>query len=298
MTIFVTGATGLIGSHLCRKLIHEGHEVIGLSHNRKSLITQTEANYKEVNGDIRDINFLQDLFRSNKIDTVFHLAAHIPNASELDYDGVNKQGTINLLRISTNSNVKNFIYASSMSVYSEPPSYLPVDEKHPINTKNKYGLSKLYGECYCDNFARRINVIILRYSSVYGYGGKLPLVVANFAEKVIHNLPIEIIGDGNQSRDFIYVADAVKGTYLAWRKGESELYNIGSGQETTILELAKSIIKVFNSKSKIVFVNKESEYPYRFYPDISKARRELGFMPMGLEEGLALYKKEIVSDRK
>lgn len=295
--ILVTGASGFVGSHLCNRLVKEGYQVLGITHNRINPMTETllqNKNFKVVNGDIIDEKFVRSIFLNNEIDTVFHLAAHIPNASGLDYMGVNVKGTCTLLTESDEYNVSNFIYASSMSVYSEPTVFLPVTEEHPVGNTNSYGVSKLQGESACKRFSNNMIITILRYASVYGKGCRQPLVVARFVDFARNNLPLTIYGDGSQSSDFVYIDDVINGNLLAWRKDKSDLYNIGSGQEITILELAQNIIKIFNSKSEIVFAEVESTRPFRFYSDISKAKIELGYSPMVLAEGLKLYAKELL----
>ena len=297
--ILVTGATGLIGSHLCKRLVLEGNNVIGLIHDRANPILESlleNKNFKVYYGDIKDRDSIKDVFNNNHIDTVFHLAAHVPHASDLDYGGVNVQGTCNLLIESLANDIQRFIYASTMNVYSEPPIYLPITEDHPTTTIDSYGISKLRGEQLCKSHSKYMDITIVRYASVYGKGSREPLVVARFVNNALSNSPITIDGDGGQSRDFIYVNSAVDGTYLVWRKGLSSVYNIGSGEETTILELARSIVKILKSKSEIVFTGVESRNPFRLVSDISKARHELGYLPITLEEGLPLYAKEILDE--
>ncbi len=143
-------------------------------------------------------------------------------------------------------------------------------------------------------FAKRGAFVIVRYASVYGKGSKKPLVVASFVDCAIKGLPITVYGDGGHSRDFVYVTDAAEGTYLTWQKGVSGIYNIGTDEETTMLQLAQGIKKAFKSKSEIIFVGVESQYPFRFFSDITKAKRELGYSPMTLKEGLSLYADEML----
>jgi len=292
MSILVTGATGLIGHHLCKRLVSEGYQVIGLVHNRFNPLTNAlfkSGNFKTYTGDIREASVPYVAIRRNKIKTVFHTAAHVPYTPNKDLVGVNVRGTLNLLNAAYLNDVEEFIYASSMSVYSSPPSYLPVDEVHPTQPSTVYGMTKLASELSCSACVDSMKVTILRYAGVYGVGSEKNRVVNKFIQCALNNQPIAIDGDGNQSSDFVYVDDVVQGIYLAWKKQVSGVYNIGSGQETTIKELAELIIELTNSKSEIVLNRNEVDRPFRFFLGIKKAKIDLGYLPHLLSEGLSLY---------
>jgi len=295
MSILATGATGLVGYHLCKKLVSEGYQVIGLVHNRFNPLTNAlfkSGNFKAYTGDIREASVPYVAIRRNKIKTVFHTAAHVPYTPNKDLVGVNIRGTLNLLNAAYLNGVEEFIYASSMSVYSSPPSYLPVDEIHPTQPSSVYGMTKLAGELSCSS-CDSMKVIILRFAGVYGISSEKNRVINSFIHCALNNQPLTVLGDGTQSSDFIDVDDVVQGAFLAWRKGITGIYNIGSGQETSLMELAKCIVGLTSSKSEIKTTGSAIERPFRFVLDISKAKREFGYNPVSLSNGLRAYLEKL-----
>ena len=295
MNTLVTGTTGFIGSHLCKELIQRGYTVFGLSrsgriHNIKPLLNRKEFHLQI--GNIQDVRFLSDIIRVNNIKVVFHLAAQLPQNKGLDnpfqYFDINARGTLNLLSAAYLNGVDKFIYASTISVYSEPPMYLPIDEKHPVQPSTIYGVSKLEGELYCNIYSKTMNIAVLRYGGAYGNGQPKHKVVPAFISQALNNRPITIYGDGTQTSDFVYVGDIVQGTLLALEKSKTGVYNIGSGEDMCIRNLAERIIELTNSKSEIIFTNKSTDRPFRFVLDITKARKELGYSPRSINEGLSM----------
>ncbi|MFC1964610.1 NAD-dependent epimerase/dehydratase family protein, partial [Chloroflexota bacterium] len=205
---------------------------------------------------------------------------------------INAEGTLNVLNAAYLNNVDKFIYSSSMSVYSEPPRHLPVDECHPVQPSTIYGVAKLAGELYCNVYCKAMDIVVLRYSGAYGKGERESNAVHTFISQALENKPITIHGDGSQTSDFIYIDDAVQGTLLALENDKPGIYNIGSGEELSVHELAERIINLTNSKSKIILTNYDSERPFRFVLDITKAREAFDYSPRSLDEGLGIYMKE------
>lgn len=270
MNILVTGSTGFIGSSLCKELSLKGHNVSGFSLPE---------------GDIRNLDLVKKAMEN--IEVVFHLAALLPHNNPNDptlFFNNNVQGTLNLLKAS--SQVKTFIYASTMSVYAEPPQYLPVDENHSVWSATAYGVSKIQGELLCNLYS---NTIILRYGGAYGVGQDKHYATQRFASQALKNEPITIYGNGNQSTDFTYIDDIVQGSILALEKNKAGIYNIASGKETTIRNLAEKIIALTNSRSKIIITDKNTDRAFRFCLDIKKAEKVLGYSPLSLDRGLAKY---------
>jgi nucleoside-diphosphate-sugar epimerase len=299
MNILVTGATGFIGSHLCKELIQRGYTVFGLSRsgriqNIKSLLTQKEFYLQR--GDIRDVKILSDIIRVNNINVIFHLAAQLPQGNDLNnpflcFD-INARGTLNLLNAAYLNGADKLIYASSMSVYSEHPKYLPVDEKHPVQPSTIYGVSKLEGELYCNVYSKAMNMVVLRYGGAYGKGQPKHNAIPTFISQALNNMPITIYSDGTQTSDFVYVKDVVQGTILALEKNKTGAYNIGSGEEMSVRDLAERIINFTDSKSEIVMADNDTDRPFRFVLDITKSRKGLGYSPHSFDEGLSLYISE------
>jgi UDP-glucose 4-epimerase len=300
MNIFVTGATGFIGSHVCKELVQRGHDVFALSHsgrtqNVKSLLPRQEFHLQQ--GDIQDADSLKSLIKDNRIKAIFHLAAQLPDSNNLEnpftYFDTNARGTLNMLNAAYHGGVEKFIYSSSMSVYSEPPRYLPVDESHPVQPATAYGVSKLAGELYCNLYAKEMDIVVLRYSGAYGLGERESNAILTFLNQAQNNKPITIYGDGTQTSDFVYVDDIVRGTLLAWEKGKSGVYNLGSGQEISVRELAEHIKSITKSKSEMVMNKQGTERPFHFYLDIARAKKDLGYSPHLLDAGLRIYLKEL-----
>lgn len=289
LTCLVTGANGLIGSHLCERLLDDGHALVRTSRQ---------------NCDIRDPEAVNRIFSSvpAPVDVVFHLAACLPHSAQQDYYESNVVGTKNLLATAREAGVKTFIYASSMSVYHSPPMYLPVPETHPVvlnlgckTDQVGYGLSKLRGELLCKRPATSdgIRTVILRFASVYGVGDTAR-VTAKLMKAALENETLWVDGSGQQSSDFVYVDDAVRGILSAWELGvDKDVYNIGSGQETSIQRLAEEIVRVTRSGSKIRRSGHKPRKQYRFAADITRARKALGYDPLPLEAGLNLYAMDL-----
>jgi UDP-glucose 4-epimerase len=300
MNVLVTGATGFIGSHLCKELIQREYTVFGLSHtgriqNIKSLLSQKEFYLQR--GDIQDVKILSEIIKNNNIRVIFHLAAQLPRGEGINdpflFFATNAKGTLNLLNAAHLNGVDKLIYASSMSVYSEPPKYLPVDEKHSVRPSTIYGVSKLEGELYCNVYSKAMNIVVLRYGGAYGKGQPKHNAIPTFVNQALNNMPITIHGDGTQTSEFVYVKDVVQGTLLALEKNKTGVYNIGSGEEMSVRDLAKRIINFTDSKSEIVLVDKDTDRPFRFVLDITKARKDLGYSPHSFDEGLFRYISEL-----
>jgi len=300
LTILITGASGLIGSHLCKRLAEEGRDVVGLVHKTENpmLLSIQHTACLAIEGcDIRDYDWLNIIVDHYHPATVFHLAAHLPSTANPEFIKANVTGTSNLLEACYHKGVKNFIYASSMSVYSAPPECLPVSEHHPTRPDDAYGKTKLIGELLCECYSKVMRTVAVRFSSVFGSGDN-SRVAYYFMKSAVSGQPIQVDGDGSQSSDFIYVGDAVRGAMLALEKGRSgEVYNIGSEQETSVLELANLIAGLADPDAEVRFSGKPAPRPFRFVADIGKARIELGYEPSGVVDGLRKYREEL-NDKK
>ncbi|MEK7611525.1 MAG: NAD-dependent epimerase/dehydratase family protein [Patescibacteria group bacterium] len=287
MKILVTGATGFIGKHVYAKLREQGYSVIGISKNGD-----------QVNGilgvDIVKKEDLEKLFLNNRFDLIFHLAAYIPKADSKNYVeelfncfNVNTLGTINLVEEGLKHKLGKLVFSSSASVYPEYPEKLPVSENE-VCPRNFYGESKLLGEVYLGSLSRThpFSCVSLRYSSVYGPGQSQRSVLPLFLGNAKKGGTLSVFGSGSRSQDFVYIDDVADVTIKAGLEGKCGVYNIGSGQETSMLELANGIVNVVG-KGKVE-ISQEIGQDSRFYLDISRAVEELGYTPayslsMGLE---------------
>jgi UDP-glucose 4-epimerase len=301
MRVLVTGGAGFIGSHLVKRLVREGETVTvldNLSTGRKENLDHllTEDCLRFVNGDIRDLEIVENCVKN--ADRVVHLAAiasvpySIRNPAETH--DVNVQGTLNVLQACAEHNVGKLIYASSCAVYGEP-RFIPVPEEHQFSATSPYAESKIASEAYCQLFREKhhLQTVCLRVFNVYGanqynsdYGG----VITQFLERLNQQQAPIIYGDGEQSRDFIYVDDVVETIARIIRSptDSNGTYNLGSGRATTINQLVKVIQRILGDEEfRPVYAPARPGDLRHSQADIGKARRHLGFEPMTiLEEGL------------
>lgn len=289
--VLVTGGAGFIGSHIVDALC-EKHEVAVIDdlstgrienlRNSKSRITFYKKNI--LGRDLKEA--LKD------VEVVFHLAAQVNVRKSVDdpfYDlDVNGKGVLNI--VENAENLEQFIYASSGGAVYGEPKYLPADEHHETNPISPYGVSKLIGEkylyCYSHNYG--LKVTCLRYANVYGERQD-PLgeagVISIFINRILKNKPPIIFGDGRQTRDYVHVSDIVKANLLAMRK--EGIFNIGTGIETSVNQLADIISKIGGKKIKPVHTEERKGEVRRISLSISKAKKELKWSPkIELKEGI------------
>lgn len=299
--VLVTGGLGFLGSHLVDLLLKTGYETIvfdnfsfGKLDNLKQHIEK--QGFQLIKGDVRNQREVEKAVKN--VDFVCHLAAvvNIPLSIEnpLLANAVNVEGTLTLLKECVKRNVKRFVYASTCAVYGEA-QYLPIDEEHPTNPLSPYGASKLAAEYYCKVFYQvyGLPTVCLRFFNVYGsrqtsgpYGG----VITTFIESLRRGKALTIFGNGNQTRDFIYVEDATKAYEKALYNKEclGGTFNIGTGTKTSINELAQVLIKLFGkSETKIVYSEKRKGDIKESCANIGKAQKFLKFKPeFSVYEGL------------
>ena len=304
MKTLVTGGAGFIGSHIIERLLKDGFEVICLDNfdpyydptiKRNNLTPFMENdNFKLIEGDIRDTELLQHLLCD--IDYVFHEAAQAGVRASIKNPmkthEINATGTLNLLKAAVDSDVKKIINASSSSVYGNI-LYLPFDEKHPNIPISPYGASKLIAEHYCRIFydIYGLKTVSLRYFTVFGPRMRPDLAINIFTHNALLNKPVEIFGNGEQTRDFTYIDNVVEANILAMKKGSGE-YNIGSGKRINVNELAEKIIALTNSSSKLIYSDAFKGDATHTWSDTTKAKMEFGYSPkINLDEGLRRYVK-------
>ena len=298
MKALVTGGAGFIGSNLVDRLVEYGHDVIVLDNLSTGNITNLDKvknKIKFINIDITKKN-LDDYFED--VDQVFHLAGLadiVPSIKNPKaYFDANLLGTLNVLEASKNKQVKKYIYSASSSCYGIPSDY-PTNEKSKINPKYPYALTKCLAEEMVIHWAKvyKMPNISLRFFNVYGprsrTTGAYGAVFGVFLAQKLANKPLTIVGDGNQTRDFIHVSDLVDAIILAAQKGKnSEIYNVGRGKEITVNSIANMI------SSKKVYIPKRPGEPNRSLADISKIKSELNWKPkIDIEDGVKMLIKNI-----
>lgn len=303
MKVIVTGGAGFIGSHIVDLLFENNYEVCvidNLNHGKAENVNPKVKFYK---CDILSNNIL-NIFRSEKPDIVIHQAAQISTTKSISNPmkdaEINIMGTLNLLESARSINVKKVIYSSSAAVFGEP-KYLPIDEEHPVDMVSHYGVSKHVVEHYLSVYKKlyNINYVILRYSNVYGprqdssaEGG----VVSIFCDKVLKNESPYIYGDGEQTRDFIYVKDVAKANLLAIKGNIEGIFNVSSNEKISINQLFKTIISTLNKKIEPIHVKERDGDLTNSYMTYEKIFNKLGWKPEhkvidGIKETIEFYKK-------
>ncbi len=297
-SVLVTGGNGAVGINLVNRLLDFGAKVIVLDDFSQSKKTNLNfsKNLTVIKGDITNTKILEKAF-SKKINYVFHLAARFANElsikDPLEDLHVNVQGTLQVLLYASKQKLKRFVYSSSSSLYGNQKSI--INEKTVPNPSTPYAVSKLTGEYYCKAMHELygLDYTILRLSNSYGPfdpPGKYRNVIPNFLQSALLNKDIIITGTGNETRDFTYINDTVKGILLAAssKNGKNEIFNLGTGKETSIKEIANLIINISNSKSKIVFKPQRSfDHINKRRMNISKARKLIGYNPtINVKDGL------------
>lgn len=287
----VTGGAGFIGSNIAETLVAHGEFVRvldNLSTGKLQNLAKFEDKIESIEGDIRDLETVRKAV--DGMDYVLHQAAlpSVPRSIEdpITTNAVNISGTLNVLVAARDAKVKRLVYAASSSAYGDTPT-LPKREDMHANPISPYGISKYVGEQYCQLFTELygLETVCLRYFNIFGprqdphspYSG----VISIFMKAFLNDVPPKIDGDGEQSRDFTYVANAVKANLLACRAegAAGQMFNIACGVRTTINELARQIGQLSGSKIEPVHVAPRPGDVRHSLADISKARKILGYDP-------------------
>ncbi|MDH7510228.1 MAG: SDR family oxidoreductase [Methanolinea sp.] len=300
MLYVVTGGTGFIGSHIVEALSLAGHELViidDLSSGRIENIGSVSSNprVRFVQGTVLDLGLLLEEFQG--ADGVFHQAAFVSVPGSIRHPlqshEVTLTGTLNVLLAARDTGVKKVVHASSAAVYGNLPG-IPKKEDMPIEPLSPYAVAKYAGEQYCRvvGLLYGLSTVSLRYFNVYGarqdpasdYAAVIPRFIAN----IRNGKPPVIFGDGTQTRDFVYVKDVARANILAMESGAEGVYNIGSGKETSINELATILMRILGFRSKPVYAEERPGEVRHSVADISRARTLLGWEPaFSLEAGLS-----------
>lgn len=301
--IVVTGGAGFLGSHLVRLLLEKGNKVTILddfSHGRDLHLKEiaNNSNLKIIKGNITNIDDVQKAFEKCQI--VFHLAVLCLRQSIKEPQRVNDvivNGTLNCLNISRNNNVELFVNCSSSEVFGTA-HYIPMDENHPLLPETPYAASKVAQDMYTFSFGRTFGLpwTTVRPFNMYGpnshwqgYRGEL---IPKMIVRAMNKNPLVIFGEGNQTRDFIYVEDAAKGIFdVASNKScVNNSINICTGKETSIRKIAETICDEF-SLDPDTYIQKQDPRPgdvMRHLGDNSKFKNLTGYVPKTtIEEGIS-----------
>jgi len=299
MKCLVTGAAGFIGSHLCERLLKDGHTVVGLDgfipyypRPRKEANLATARSHRLFQHHELDLRSAPPTSLLDGVEAVFHLAA-MPGLtkswSDFDlYESCNVTATQRLLEAARNRpGLKRFIYASTSSVYGR---FSSGDESMPTRPISPYGVTKLAAENLCRVFAEEhgLPLVVLRYFSVYGPRQRPDMGYYRFVQALLSGEPVVVYGDGLQVRGNTYISDCIDATVKATQALPGETYNIGGGQVATVWDILHKLENITGRKAA---VRKEPARPgdQRYTcADTGKLTRHLGWQPLvELDEGLA-----------
>lgn len=303
--ILLTGAAGFIGSNLTRSLLQSGkYQVIGLDNfdsfyprelkEKNTKPFDSNPDYRFVEGDIRN---MAELAALDEIDVIIHLAAKAgvrPSIQDpILYQDVNVGGTQNLLEFARQRGIKQFVFASSSSVYGIN-KHIPWHEEEKLIPISPYASTKLscemLGHVYSHLYG--IRFLALRFFTVYGPAQRPDLAIHKFFKSILNGQPIPVFGDGSTSRDYTFVEDTVKGieAAISYDRSDFEIINLGNHRTVTLSELIRAIEKICG---KTAIIDRQPEQPGdvpQTYADISKAQKLLNYQPeTDLETGLLRF---------
>lgn len=297
----VTGAAGFIGSHLCERLLEDGFEVVGVD----SLTDYYDIRIKQTNLqpllDYDRFSFVEQSLNTLDLENLlsgttflFHQAAQAGVRASWgknfeEYIDCNIRTTQRLLEAVAANPIEKFVYASSSSVYGETTE-LPMKESHTTCPVSPYGVTKLAGEnlCLLYNKCYNVPVVSLRYFTVYGPRQRPDMAFHKFIRSTLAGEPVDVYGNGTQTRDFTFVDDIVAANVLAARyRGTQTVFNIGGGSRVTLNVVLDLLNERLNGKLNVRYSDPVRGDVTHTFADIDLARRELGYAPTkGIEDGL------------
>jgi UDP-glucose 4-epimerase len=294
----VTGGAGFIGAALANRLVREGHHVRVIDDLSAGDPKRLDSRVLFTRGDVKDIPKLWTLLQD--VDCVYHLAARVSVPESIlyprDYNDVNVGGTVAVMEAVRDAGVKRVVLASSGAIYGEQPKQ-PVSEKFIPYPDSPYAVSKLASEYYVFTLGAlyEIETVALRIFNAYGPGQFVPAshapVIPQFLKQAVRGGSLVVFGDGNQTRDFVYIDDVVDALYAAATASDvdRQIINVGSGQEVSINQLVEKVARAIGGRVNYLYSQANSGGVSRLVADISLARRKLGFKPkVDLDRGLDL----------
>lgn len=298
MLYLVTGGAGFIGSHITEELIKRGDSVIILDNMSSGRQQNLDVNpsARLIKGSVADAALLDAICRENTIEGIFHLAA-VANVQKSIEDPalvheINATGTLNVLMAAKNNHVRKVVLSASAAGYGDNPVFPKREDMIP-EPLSPYAISKIAGEMYCSVFHNLygLETVSLRYFNVFGPrqdpNGEYAAVIPKFTEKITQNKSPVIFGDGNQTRDFVYVKDVARANLLAMDSHISGLFNIGTGIQTSLNDLARMIMDAAGNHPDIIYQEPRAGDVRFSVADISKAKEGLGYEPVNdLNKGI------------
>jgi UDP-glucose 4-epimerase len=303
MKVLITGGAGFIGSHLAA-LLHGRAEVCILDNLRGG----NRCNLKDLDVDMIEASVLDPAaLRAavSGVQAVFHLAAMISTKESMENPRecveINALGTLNVLRAAADAGARKLVFASSAAVYGDEPPVPTVETATP-QPRSPYAITKLDGEYYCEMFAREgwLDTVSLRFFNVFGPRqdpeGPYAAAVPAFMDLAVRGEPLRIFGDGEQSRDFVYVKDVASALVFAAENAQmTGVYNCGYGRQTTINELVRRILAAADSRSPVVYLPDRLGDVRHSCASAAKLHasgwRPAGSLDEGLQETLEVFRK-------
>jgi UDP-glucose 4-epimerase len=296
MHFLVTGGAGFLGVALANRLARDGHQVYVVDDLRAGDPNRLDPAVLFSRGDVADIPKLWTLLHG--VDCVYHLAARVSVAESIlyprDYNHVNVGGTVSVMEAMRDAGVKRVVFTSSGALYGEQ-AHQPIDEDQPPNPNSPYGVSKLAAEYYIRTIGALwgIETVALRIFNAYGPGQRIPPahppVVPQFLKQALRGGSLVVLGDGEQTRDFVYVDDVVEALVAAATASDVDrrVINVGSGVEKSVNALLATVERVIGRSVPVIHNKDQSGGVSRLCADITLARHLLGFNPqVELEAGL------------
>jgi UDP-glucuronate 4-epimerase len=307
MKVLLTGGAGFIGSHFCRRLLANDHEVVILDNfndyydpnikrnNIETLLTDSKVELVE--GDILDSALLEQVFAANRFDSIVHLAARAGVRPSLEqpllYEKVNVQGTLELLERAKVHRVEKLLIASSSSVYGSNRK-VPFSESDPVDHPiSPYAATKKACELIASTYHHLydLNITLLRFFTVYGPGQRPDMAIHKFTRLIASGQPIPMYGDGSTRRDYTYISDIIDGMYkcLIHCSGYN-IYNLGESKTISLIELIALIEKNLGRRANINQMPMQPGDVSITYADIRKAKEEIDYNPqIDVEHGIEKF---------
>ena len=310
-TVLVTGGMGVIGSWVTRKLVEQGIKVVTYSrHVDTALVKDIRDRFDCVIGDVLDLPNILYTIKHFRIERIVHMAAVLPDEMDanpfMTYQ-INVDGTTNILEAARLMDIKKLVYASTQGVYAQPqgeyahPIYKPIDEDYPKGPANIYAATKFFGENMVLNYQRiyGLNVIVMRFASIYGPGGQARHGKLALTSKIIESAmlgePLKIPQGGDEALDMVSTRDVANGIWLACFADltEHNVFHIGTGKAETFRHLIEIVGEIFRGAAVEIgpgLIARRTPGVRSFVLNIDRARRELGYGPQyDLETGVRDY---------
>lgn len=303
--VLVTGAAGFIGSHVVETLLEQGRPVVALQH-RTTIPARTQARCKRViSGDLREPGIQREVLRDAQV--VCHLSAYVPSRFDdspeeaLSCHLVNAQATLELATMASDQGIRRFIHLSTGNMYatSDTPR-VETDSLFPAEYATGYFASKLAAEIYLTHLGKRtgMDVVILRVGTPYGPGEPPQKVIPNFLRLAAQGQPLRVANGGSARYNFVYVNDVADCAAMAVKNGPPGIYNIASGEHTSIRDLTQTIVELFGERVVPFHIEPTTTASFSGFPAlaIDKARRTWGFAPRTLAAGLREYQASLAKE--